>query len=63
MKIEATYTNEYLGLSDRTAEECTVKILGIDDEGNNFKYTIIHDDKASQFQINEDLPNLTMTDI
>ena len=63
VKIEVTYTNEYLGLSDRTAEECTVKILGIDDEGNNFKYTIIHDDKASQFQINEDCSNLTMTDI
>lgn len=63
VKIEVTYENKYLGLSDRTAEECTVKILGIDDKGNNFKYTIINDDKASQFQINDDCSNLTMTDV
>lgn len=63
VKIEVTYENKYLGLSNRTAEECTVKILGIDDKGNNFKYTIIDDDKASQFQINDDCSNLTMTDV
>lgn len=63
VKIEVTYENKYIGLSDRTAEECTVKILGIDDEGNNYKYTIIQDDRASQFQINDDCSNLTMTDV
>ncbi|NDO46428.1 flagellar basal body rod C-terminal domain-containing protein [Clostridium sp. MD294] len=63
VKIEVTYENKYLGLSDRTAEECTVKILGIDENGNNYKYTIIDDDKASQFQINEDCSNLTITDV
>lgn len=63
VKIEVTYENKYIGLSDRTAEECTVKILGIDDKGNNYKYTIIQDDRASQFQINDDCSNLTMTDV
>lgn len=63
VKIEVTYENKYVGLSSKIAEECTVKLLGTDGDGNIFKYTLVDHDKASQFQINEDCSNLTMTDV
>lgn len=63
VKIEVTYENKYVGLSSKVAEECTVKLLGTDGNGNIFKYTLVDHDKASQFQINEDCSNLTMTDV
>lgn len=63
VKIEVTYENKYVGLSSKIAEECTVKLLGTDGDGNLFKYTLVDHDKASQFQINEDCSNLTMTDV
>ena len=63
VKIEVTYEKKNVGLSSREVEECTVKMLGIDDNGNFYKYTIIDHDKASTFSINDDCSNLTMTDV
>lgn len=63
VKIEVTYEKKNVGLSSREVEECTVKMLGVDDKGNFYKYTIIDHDKASQFSVTDDCSNLTMTDV
>lgn len=63
VKIEVTYEKKNVGLSSREVEECTVKMLGVDDKGNFYKYTIVDHDKASTFSINDDCSNLTMTDV
>lgn len=63
VKIEVTYEKKNVGLSSREVEECTVKMLGIDDKGNFYKYTIIDHDKASTFSIDDDCSNLSMTDV
>ncbi|MEY8319606.1 flagellar basal body rod C-terminal domain-containing protein [Lachnospiraceae bacterium 46-61] len=63
VKIEVTYEDEYVGLSNKTAAECTVKMVGVDEKGNPFKYTLIDHDKAAEFQIDDDCSHLTMTDV
>ncbi len=63
VKIEVTYDDEYVGLSNKTAAECTVKMVGVDEKGNPFKYTLIDHDKAAEFQIDDECSHLTMTDV
>ncbi len=63
VKIEVTYDDEYVGLSSKTAAECTVKMVGVDEKGNPFKYTLIDHDKAAEFQIDDECSHLTMTDV
>lgn len=63
VKIEVTYDDEYVGLSNKTAAKCTVKMVGVDEKGNPFKYTLIDHDKAAEFQIDDDCSHLTMTDV
>ena len=63
VKIEVTYEDKYVGLSSKTAAECTVKMVGVDEKGNPFKYTLIDHDKAAEFQIDDECSHLTMTDV
>lgn len=63
VKIEVTYEDKYVGLSSKTAAECTVKMVGVDEDGNPFKYTLIDHDKAAELQIDDECSHLTMTDV
>ena len=63
VKIEVTYEEKNVGLSSNTVEECTVKLIGTDGNGNPYKYTLVDNDKAASFSINDDCSQLTMTDV
>ena len=63
VKIEVTYEEKNIGLSSNTVEECTVKLIGTDGNGNPYKYTLVDNDKAVSFSVNDDCSQLTMTDI
>ena len=63
VKIEVTYEEKNIGLSSNTVEECTVKLIGINENGDSYKYTLIDNDKAVTFSVNDDCSELTMIDV